>query len=250
MVKAHAYFTHRKRLRLEDGAVAERWRVWWGGHAAALHAAGALACLLWQLPPAFENDARGDNLRRLAAALLSPETSPVAATQRELAAAGERPLRCALEFRHASWQRDTVYAALRAAGWCLVTTVQRNEEPRWAGDLASGTTPPLAAPARGGALQLPVLTCAWGAYVRFHGGQGQYLGRHGDEEMRVWAGRVQALLTARGDGGHDAAEAAHEDRSVFIAFNNTDDASPPSAVADALALARQLRARGVLTADE
>jgi uncharacterized protein YecE (DUF72 family) len=250
VVKAHQYFTHRKRLRLDD-ALRARWAAWWGGgHAGALHAAGCLACLLWQLPPNFTNTP--ENFGRVRDALLSAATSPVAATAAALAASATSapPLRCAIEFRHSSWHRADVYAALRAANWCLVTTVQRNEPQgaggrRWAGDLTSGATPPLipqqqdAQDAASLPLLLPVLTCSWGAYVRFHGGAGQYTGRHGDAAMRGWAGTLRALLQASGGGSES------EQRRVFVAFNNTDDARPlPSAVADALALARELRRTG------
>ena len=213
VVKAHQWFTHRKRLVL-DAAFRARWALWWGERCALL--GGSLACLLWQLPPTFARTP--ENVARLHAALLSPDSSPVAVSG----------TRCALEFRHASWHVPATYAALRAAGWCLVTTVQQNASG-WAGDLRTGVTPPL--DARTGA---PRLTCDWGAYVRFHGGAGQYLGRHGDTEMRAWAARIAALL--RADAG----------RTVFACFNNTDDAAPPSAVQDAAALAAELRRLGCL----
>jgi uncharacterized protein YecE (DUF72 family) len=231
------FFTHRKRLKLDD-AFRARWALWWGAHCALLQERGLL-CLLFQLPPNF---ARSDeNAARLRAALLDADSSPVAAAQCAAAARGGAPLRCAIEFRHASWHCGAVYDALRAADWCLVTTLQNNNTG-WAGDLASGITPPLqpAAPARGdadadtNADALPVLTCEWGAYVRFHGGAGQYLGCHGGAEMQRWAARFAALL--RRDPG----------RTLFAAFNNTDDEAPPSAVADALALGRELRARGCM----
>jgi uncharacterized protein YecE (DUF72 family) len=229
VIKAHQYFTHRKRLRLDD-AFRARWALWWGEHCALL--GDCCACLLWQLPPNFENSA--ENFARLRDALLSEDTSPVAATRRAAGGAAASP-RCAIEFRHASWHCEPVYAALRAADWCLVTTVQNNAT-RWAGDLASGATPALRASvtAEGAAIALPVLTCEWGAYVRFHGGAGQYEGRHGDAAMREWAARVAALLR------RDA------QRTIFACFNNTDDAAPPSAVQDARALAAELRRLGCM----
>jgi uncharacterized protein YecE (DUF72 family) len=49
--------------------------------------------------------------------------------------------------------------------------------------------------------------------------------------MERWADRIQGWL---GSG-----------REVWVAFNNTDDGLPPSAIADARALAAALRARGV-----
>jgi hypothetical protein len=140
------------------------------------------------------------------------------------------PLRCAIEFRHASWHCAEVYAELRHANFCLVTTVQNNEQS-WAGNLASGITPPLQIETGGGP-HLPVLTCDWGCYIRFHGGRGQYSGRHGDEQMRAWAGRIAHLLR-------------DQSRTVVVAFNNTDDEN--SAVKDGLALGRELHASGVLT---
>ena len=210
VVKVHKYFTHAKRLILDD-AFRARWALWWGQHCKLLADSGCMLCLLWQLPPAMT--ASPANLARLRDTLLSP-ASPVAATG----------MRFAIEFRHSSWHCDAVYAELRQANWCLVTSEQNNAQG-WAGDLASGITPPLA----GG---LPVLTCDWGAYIRFHGGLGQYLGRHGDEQMHAWAARVATLL-------HDPS------RVVIAAFNNTDAEKPPSAVVDGLALGRELRALGL-----
>lgn len=223
VVKAHQYFTHRKRLILDD-AFRARWALWWQEHCSLLANAGCLLCLLFQLPPAMA--AAPANRERLRDALLAPETSPVASTG----------VRCAIEFRHSSWHCAEVYAQLRQAGWCLVTTVQNNDAG-WAGDLASRVTPPLeAAPsAAGGAHLRPVLTCDWGAYIRFHGQSGQYLGRHGDEQMQAWAERIAPLL-------HD------QGRTVVAAFNNTDTEKPPSAVLDALALGRELRSHGLMDA--
>ena len=60
------------------------------------------------------------------------------------------------------------------------------------------------------------------------------MGRHGDAEMCAWAARIAALLRANGS------------RSVFVALNNTDDDTPPSAVQDAAALAAELRRLGYL----
>ena len=164
------------------------------------------------------------NRARLRDTLLSPATSPVAAVG----------VRCAIEFRHSSWHSDEVYAELRQANWCLVTSIQNNAEG-WAGDLASGITPPLEPQAEAGAPQLPVLTSDWGAYIRFHGQLGQYRGCHGEEQMRAWAARIAPLLRDQG-------------RTVVAAFNNTDEDKPPSAVLDGMALGRELRALGLMDA--
>ena len=220
VVKALQFFTHRKRLICDD-AFAARWSLWWGQHCSLLRDAHCLFCVLFQLPPGLT--ATPSNRTRLRDALLSPQTSPVAASG----------MRCAIEFRHASWHCTEVYEELRRANVCLVTTVQNNEQS-WAGDLASGVTPPLQ-PQTGGGPHLPVLTCDWGCYIRFHGRLGQYIGRHGDEQMHVWAGRIAHLLR-------------NQNRTVVVAFNNTDDDTPPSAVQDGLALGRELRANGVLNA--
>jgi uncharacterized protein YecE (DUF72 family) len=214
VVKVHKYLTHSKRLILDD-AFRARWALWWGDHCKLLADAGCLLCLLWQLPPAMT--ATPANRARLRDTLLSPATSPVAAVG----------VRCAIEFRHSSWHCDEVYAELRNANWCLVTSIQNNAGG-WAGDLASGITPPLES-------QLPVLTCDWGAYIRFHGQLGQYRGCHGDEQMRAWAARIAPLLRDQG-------------RTVIAAFNNTDEDKPPSAVLDAMALGRELRALGLMDA--
>ena len=90
--KAPEAITHRRRLRNCAESV--------GQFVASLEpvrAAGALGCLLFQLPPNFKSDT--DRLRQF---LQLPE----------LAGAG----RLAFEFRHGSWFSEETYALLRAAG--------------------------------------------------------------------------------------------------------------------------------------
>jgi Mrp family chromosome partitioning ATPase len=53
--------------------------------------------------------------------------------------------------------------------------------------------------------------------------------------MRAWAARIAPLLRDQG-------------RTVVAAFNNTDEDKPPSAVLDAMALGRELRALGLMDA--
>ena len=43
---------------------------------------------------------------------------------------------------------------------------------------------------------LPLTTCGWGAYMRFHGSRGSYLGSYGPAELGRWAARAGALARA------------------------------------------------------
>ena len=89
------------------------------------------------------------------------------------------------------------------------------DDSSWCGSLHRGPNPRPE--------DYPLNCCTWGAYVRFHGKGGKYVGAYGPRQMATWAQRMhQWALTGR---------------QVYAAFNNTDDGIPPSAVADARALA-------------
>ena len=100
------------------------------------------------------------------------------------------------EFRHESWLDEGVFKTLRRhnAGFCIF-------------DMPDFTT--------------PVTATADFAYVRFHGSQWMYGGCYSDEELRVWAGRLQGLGV----------------RTVYAYFNNDAEGF---AVRNALMLAREL----------
>jgi len=67
--------------------------------------------------------------------------------------------------------------------------------------------------------------------LRFHGQGGKYVGAYGAERMAEWVPHVEKWLAAG--------------RSVYVAFNNTDEDCPPSAIADARHLADALRIKGI-----
>lgn len=92
-VKAHQNITHVKRLR--DAAEFTRSFL---GSLQPLAEAGKLGCVLFQLPPFLKSDA----------ALLQ-----------EFLAVLPNQVRCAFEFRHASWFTEEIYALLRGANAAL-----------------------------------------------------------------------------------------------------------------------------------
>ena len=90
--KAPEIVTHRRRLR-ECGDVVDRWLT----ALKPVRAAGAMGCLLFQLPPNFKAD-----IPRLEALLQSPQLSNAG--------------RIAFEFRHATWFCDDTWRVLRDHG--------------------------------------------------------------------------------------------------------------------------------------
>ena len=76
-------------------------------------------------------------------------------------------------------------------------------------------------------------------YVRFHGASGKYVGAYGPQKMAEWAHRLSEWSNNKG-----ISKGQSSSRKVYAAFNNTDDGTPPSAIADARALADALRSLG------
>jgi uncharacterized protein YecE (DUF72 family) len=134
-VKASRYLTHIKRLR-DLGPGLERF----AACIEPLVRSPKLGPILWQLPPNFARDEE-----RLASAV----------------ARFPRGQRHAIEFRHASWFTDDVYALLRDHGVALVLT--------------------------GG---VEVFTAPW-TYVRFHGGTRGHRGNYSRSELEEWARRFE-----------------------------------------------------------
>jgi uncharacterized protein YecE (DUF72 family) len=181
-VKGGRFITHLKKLRDVDTALAN------------FLASGVLALgpklgpLLWQLPPNLGYDAE----RVEAFVSLLPRTTTAAA---ELAAQhddrvadrawittdADRPVRHAIEVRHASYETPSFFALLRAYGVAAVTA---DTAGRW----------PL----------IEEQTADF-SYVRLHGAEELYSSGYSDEALDGWATKVRAW----GQG-----------RDVFVYFDN------------------------------
>jgi uncharacterized protein YecE (DUF72 family) len=181
-VKGGRFITHLKKLRDVDTALAN------------FFACGVLALgpklgpLLWQLPPNFGYDAE-----RVEAFLsLLPHTTAVAA---ELAAQhddrvddrawvttdADRPVRHAIEVRHASYETPSFLALLRAHGVAAVTADTAGKWPMIEEQTADFS------------------------YVRLHGAEELYSSGYSDEGLDTWAAKVRAW---------------GQDRDVFVYFDN------------------------------
>lgn len=122
-----------------------------------------LSAILWQFPPSFKRISEDDE------ALLTGFLAQLPSSARQV-----------VEFRHASWFVDSVYALLDryGVGFCI------NDSNRW--------------PAR------EVDTGGF-SYIRFHGPQKLYASLYTPEQMQVWADKLRPRLAA-GD--------------VYVYFNN------------------------------
>jgi uncharacterized protein YecE (DUF72 family) len=181
-VKGGRFITHMKKLRDVDTALAN------------FFASGVLALgpklgpLLWQLPPNLGFDAD-----RVAAFLsLLPRTTTAAA---ELAARHDarvkdrawlttdtdRPVRHALEVRHASYETPSFLALLEAQGVAVVTADTAGKWPLFEQQTADFS------------------------YVRLHGAEELYVSGYSDEALDSWAQKVRTW---------------GEDHDVFVYFDN------------------------------
>jgi uncharacterized protein YecE (DUF72 family) len=104
-----------------------------------------MGCFLFQLPPSFHYSE--DNLQRILGQL-------------------DHSRRNVVEFRHASWWNETVYAAFRRTGTIFCS--------------CSGPRLPEA-----------LVKTADDIYVRFHGVTQWYRHDYSDEELGAWAGRIR-----------------------------------------------------------
>ena len=122
-----------------------------------------LGPLLYQLPP---NMHRNDERLDAFLSLLPKEQRHV------------------VEFRHASWLVEQVFAILRRynVGFCIF-------------DMPG--------------LTCPLMATADFAYIRFHGASGLYFSCYSDDELDDWAGRIKGL--------------AQDLKAVYIYFNNDAD---------------------------
>jgi uncharacterized protein YecE (DUF72 family) len=147
-----------------------------------------LGPLLWQLPPNFGYDAE----RVEAFLTLLPHTTTAAA---ELAARhdervddrawvttdADRPVRHAIEVRHASYETPSFLALLRTHGVAAVTADTAGKWP-----------------------MIEEQTAGF-SYVRLHGAEELYTSGYSDEGLDTWAAKVRAW---------------GQDRDVFVYFDN------------------------------
>lgn len=182
-VKGPRFISHMKRLRDAETPLANFF-------ASGLLALGdKLGPVLWQLPPNFGFDA--DRLTEFFALL--PRTTGAAgrlARQHEERLAGraltqatvDRPLRYALEVRHASFRSSTFVELMREHDVALVVADTAGRWPRFDEVTADHV------------------------YVRLHGDQELYVSGYSDEALDTWAARIRTWTSA----GHD----------VFVYFDN------------------------------
>ena len=263
VVKAHQFYTHRKRLNVDD-AFKTSWNRFWAG---VQRLRPHLGPVLFQFHDSFK---------------LNPSDRRKPSNLERLRALGEflpREGRYVFEFRDASWFCPEVYAVLKQYNFCLaivevlgavgdvqgggggargkksklfkwkinflymrlleklMSSIIRRKinvlsfifpENGWVPTLHRGQNP---LPEN-----YPLECCDWGVYIRFHGSSGKYLGAYGAAEMAKWAERMYTW----GSGNEH-----RNQRTVYAAFNNTDDGVPlPSAIQDATALAAALRQLG------
>jgi uncharacterized protein YecE (DUF72 family) len=147
-----------------------------------------LGPLLWQLPPNFGYDAH-----RLDAFLSSlPRTTAAAAALAEqhddrvegrawVTTDADRPLRHALEVRHASYDVPAFCSLLRSQGVAAVTADTAGKWPLIEEQTADFS------------------------YVRLHGAEELYTSGYSDEALDAWAGKVREW---------------GKDRDVFVYFDN------------------------------
>jgi uncharacterized protein YecE (DUF72 family) len=206
IIKSHQFYTHMKRLNI-DAKFEESWRRF---YACCQRLDNHLGPILFQFPESFHKEPK--TLSRLDALgnLLDPNGKFV------------------FEFRHNSWFCTETYNLLKKYNWCLAMAVVSGTKKGWCSTMMEGPNPRIE--------DYPLDCCTWGAYVRFHGATGKYVGAYGPEKMAEWA-----LKFAEWQGSDDGNGPS---RRVYAAFNNTDNGIPPSAIAYPRALAEALRNLG------
>lgn len=191
-VKGSRFITHMLKLRRFEKPLANFWS------SGLLRLGAALGPILWQLPPQLPFDA--DRTRRFFEAV--PRDVPAAerwARRHDARTTGRaalrapdgrtRPIRHAVEVRHASWLTDAALATLRALDVALVVADTAGKHP------------------------LSFERTARFAYVRLHGATALYASRYADDEIEVWSRRV-AAWTAAGD-------------DVYVYFDNDAEGHAP-----------------------
>jgi uncharacterized protein YecE (DUF72 family) len=208
-VKGGRYITHMLRMRNADAALGN------------FFASGPLALeqrlgpVLWQLPAREQFDAAvlDDFLGRL------PKTTAEAAEvgrkhdeklkgEPELGVRESRPIRHALEVRHASFDTPECAEVLARHGVALVVS---DGATRWP--------------------MIGRVETADFVYVRLHGGEELYVSGYSPEELQAWATEVRGWLD--GSGAADG-----RPRDVYVYFDNDAKGFAPW---DALELQRLVR---------
>jgi uncharacterized protein YecE (DUF72 family) len=208
-VKGPRFITHMLRLRKVDVALANFFA---SGVLALGHKLGPV---LWQLPErsVFDAEVLGAFLSRLpqrmeAAAVLARGHDERLRDRSWTTVDVDRPMRHALEVRHASFATPEGYDLLREHN---VALVQADSAGRWP--------------------SFSQLTSDF-AYVRLHGGDELYVSGYRNDELDLWAQRIHDWL--RGSDCPDG-----EGRDVYVYFDNDVKVHAPY---DAMALARRLEA--------
>jgi len=216
-VKGPRFVTHMKKLAGVQGPLANFF-------ASGMLALGdKLGPVLWQLPPNLGFDAG-----RLAAFFdLLPRTTGAAAAlaarhedrmegRALTVAAVDRPLRHALEVRHASFGTPAFVELLRAHDVALVCADSAGKWP-----------------------MLDDVTSDFG-YVRLHGAEELYVSGYDEPALERWAEKIRCWQAGRTptSGRTLAAPAPVRERDVFAYFDNDVKVRAPL---DAMALAAKLR---------
>ncbi|MGR3908903.1 DUF72 domain-containing protein [Burkholderia sp. SR8] len=209
-VKGARYLTHMLRFRDEAATVG----------CANFFAQGLLALndklgpILWQFPPSLRFDP--EHMERFLS-LLPPDTEAALALAKQhdrrvrtpyLQIDGKRPLRHAIEVRHASFVDPAFVKLLRRHKVALVVSDSTEPWPQFE-DLSAGFV-----------------------YMRLHGTETKYSGEYSDASLEQWARRIESW--SRGSQPDDARLAAPErapprakTRDVYCYFDNDAKTNAP-----------------------
>ena len=218
-VKGARFITHMKKLADVHTPLAN----FFGSGVLALE--HKLGPVLWQLPPMLPFDpgrleAFFEQLPRstAAAAKLAEGHDARLRDRAWTTAQADRPLRHAVEVRHASYREAAFVELLRRHDIALVVADTAGKWP-YMEDLTSDFV-----------------------YVRLHGDQELYVSGYDDRSLDAWAARVRAWVDGAAPAGARTvagpAEPARGGRDVYVYFDNDVKVRAP---VDAIALTERLR---------
>ena len=220
-VKGGRFITHIRRLKEVATPLANFFA------SGPLELGGKLGPFLWQLPPSLRYDrGRLEEFFNLlprdsdaAFAMASGHDERLAGRASLAAPAACRPLRHALEVRHASFETEEFVELLRAHRIGLVVAD------------AAGKWP-----------MIEDVTADF-MYVRLHGAEELYVSGYTPEALDLWARKVAGWSAGRTprQTRRLAAPAARQARDVFVFFDNDAKVFAPY---DAIGLAERLHLRG------